>query len=226
MQIQHQVPIRRLRHLFVHAEGVAPIRGKRLHHQIANPQLIARILEGHDVMGITRNGFGILARGEQILTQIQNGDVTMMRVFGKQIQHPFVVAILLHQIVQDQHPALGYVPSVQVGGLGKPFVKADAPFLQRFETRLLGPVAIMKGRRRARLEIVPGLLQQPRHKIRLATPRRSSHHDTGGCTKHDQGSLSHPPPSPFLNSHTHTHRSTFFGLYIFFLRVWICRFIH
>ena len=44
----------------------------------------------------------------------------MMRVFGKQILHPFVVPAFLHQIVQDQHPALGRVPSVQVGGLGKP----------------------------------------------------------------------------------------------------------
>ena len=153
-------------------------------------------------MGIARNDFGILARGKQILTQIQDGDVTMMRVFGKQIQHPFVVAAFLHQIVQDQHPALGWVPGVQVGGLGKPFVKVDAPFLQRFETRLPGPVAIMKGTRRSRLEIVTGIFQQPRHKIRLATPRRSSHHDTGGCAKQDEGSLT--PPSPFLNSHTHT----------------------
>ena len=194
MQIQHQVPVRRLRHLFVHAQGVAPIGGKRLHHQIANAQLIARILEGHHVMGIARNCFGILAGGKQILTQIQDGDVTMMRVFGKQIQHPFVVAPFLHQIVQDQQPTLGRVPGDQVGGLGKPFVKVDAPFLQRFETRLPGPVAIMQGRRWARLEIVPGLFQQPRHKIRLATPRRSGHHDTGGCAKHDAGclSLSHP----------------------------------
>ena len=118
MQIQHQVPIRQLRHLFVHAEGVAPIRGKRLHHQITNPQLIARILEGHHVMGIARNGFGILAGGKQILTQIQDGDVTMMRVFGKQIQHPFVVAPFFHQIGQDQQPALGWVPGFQVGSLG------------------------------------------------------------------------------------------------------------
>ena len=78
MQIQHQVPIRWLRHLFVHAEGVAPIRGKRLHHQIANPHLIVRILEGHHVMGIARNGFGILAGGKQILTQIQDGDNTRL----------------------------------------------------------------------------------------------------------------------------------------------------
>ena len=219
MQIQHQVPIRRLRHLFVHAQGVAPIGGKRLHHQIANAQLIARIVEGHNVMGIARNGFGILARGKQILTQLQDGDVTMMRVFGKQIQHPFVVAPFLHQIVQDQQPTLGWVPGVQVGGLGKPFVKMDAPFLQWFETRFPGPVAIMKGRRWARLEIVPGLFQQPRHKIRLATPRRSSHHDAGGCAKHDAGSLSHPttPPCPFLNSHTHTGPLFFWSFYLFLL---------
>ena len=75
--------------LRTHSEGVAPIRGKRFPHQIANSQLIARILEGHHVMGIARNGFGILAGGKQILTQIQDGDVAMMRVFGKQIQHPF-----------------------------------------------------------------------------------------------------------------------------------------
>ena len=89
----------------------------------------------------------ILARGKEILSQIQDGDVTMMRVFGKQIQHPFVVPALLHQIFQDQHPSLGWVPSVQVGGLGKSFVKVDAPFLQGFESRLPCPVAIMKGTR-------------------------------------------------------------------------------
>ena len=201
MQIQHQVPVRRLRHLVVHAQGVAPIGGKCLHQQIANAQLIARVLEGHHVMGIARNGFGILAGGKQILTQVQDGDVTMMRVFGKQIQHPFVVAPFLHQIVQDQQPTLRRVPGVQVGGLGKPVVKMDAPFLQRFETRLPGPVAIMQGQRWTHLEIVHGLFQQPRHKIRLATPRRSGHHDTGGCAKH----LSPTPHlCPFLNSHTHT----------------------
>ena len=107
MQIQHQVPIRWLCHHFLHALGVAPIGGKRLHHQIANAQLFARILEGHHVMGIARNGFGIPARGKQILSQIQDGDVTMMRVFGKQIQHPFVVAPFLHQIVPDQRPRVG-----------------------------------------------------------------------------------------------------------------------
>ena len=225
MQIQHQVPVRRLRHLFVHAQSVAPIGGKGLHHQIANAQLIARILEGHHIMGVARNGFGILAGGKQILTQVQDGDVTMMRVFGKQIQHPFVVAPFLHQIVQDQQPTLGRVPDVQVGGLGKTFVKVDAPFLQRFETRLPGSVAIMQGRRWARLEIVPGLFQQPRHKIRFATPRRSGHHDTGGCAKHD--ALSPTPPHPFLNSHTHTRvHFFFFFIYFFFLRLWICRFNH
>ena len=212
MQIQHQVPVRRSRHLFVHAQGVAPIGGKGLHQQIANAQLIARVLEGHHVMGIARNGFGILAGGKQILTQVQDGDVTMMRVFGKQIQHPFVVAPFRHQIVQDQQPTLGRVPGVQIGGLGKPFVKVDAPFRQRLETRLPGPVAIMQGRRWARLEVVPGLFQQPRHKIGLATPRRAGHHDTGGCAKH----LSPTTPfDPFLNSHTHTHRGTFFLWFLF-----------
>ena len=224
MQIQHQVPVRRSRHLFVHAQGVAPIGGKGLHQQIANAQLIARVLEGHHVMSIARNGFGILAGGKQILTQVQDGDVTMMRVFGKQIQHPFVVAPFRHQIVQDQQSTFGRVPGVQVGGLGKPFVKVDAPFGQRLETRLPGPVTIMQGWRWARLEIVPGLFQQPRHKIGLATPRRAGHHDTGRCAKH----LSHPPPpDPFLNSHTHTDSlSFFFFIYVFFLRLWSCRFNH
>ena len=147
---------------------------------------------------------------EERLRQIQDSDVTMIRVFGKQIQHLFVIVAFLHQIVQDQHPVLGWVPGVQVGGLGKPFVKVDAPFLQRFETRLPGPVAIMKGMWRSRLEIVTGIFQQPRHKIRLVTPRRSRHHDAGGCAKHNKGSLTQP--SPFLNSHTHTPIHFFYGL--------------
>ena len=55
-------------------------------------------------MGIAKiNRLGEFARGEQILGQIQHGDVAMMGIFGEQIQHAFVLSPFFHEIVQDQH---------------------------------------------------------------------------------------------------------------------------
>ena len=100
MEIEHQIPKRPRRRLIIHLQGWAPKVSKALTHQHLNARLIARVLEGDDVMSIARNGLGILAWRKQVLTQAQDGDVAMMRVFFKEIQDSLIVTSFLHQIVQ------------------------------------------------------------------------------------------------------------------------------
>ena len=64
-------------------QTVFPSRGKRLKQHIADSQLIPRVLESHDVIGIAGNTFGISAHGKHVLAQIKDRDVLMMGMFGK-----------------------------------------------------------------------------------------------------------------------------------------------
>ena len=45
-------------------QTVFPSRGKRLKQDVAYYQMIPRVLEGHYVMGIAGNTFGIFATGD------------------------------------------------------------------------------------------------------------------------------------------------------------------
>ena len=62
-------------------QTVFPTGGKRLKQHIAYPQLIPRALEGHNVMGIMGNAFGIFAHGKHVLAQVNHRDVLMMGMF-------------------------------------------------------------------------------------------------------------------------------------------------
>ena len=64
-------------------QTVFPSSGKRLKQDVAYPQLIPRVLEGHDVMGIAGNAFGIFTHGKHVLAQVKDHDVLMMEMFGK-----------------------------------------------------------------------------------------------------------------------------------------------
>ena len=83
MQIQHQIPIRTCGGVMKGFQTVFPAGGKRLKQHIAYPQLIPRVLEGHDVMGIARNTFGIFTHGKHVLTQVKDRDILMMGMFGE-----------------------------------------------------------------------------------------------------------------------------------------------
>jgi len=54
-----------------------------LKQDVACSQLIPRVLEGHVVMGIARNTFGIFADGKHVLAQVKDPDVLMMGMFGE-----------------------------------------------------------------------------------------------------------------------------------------------
>ena len=68
----------------------------------------------------------------------------MMRVFGKQIQHAFIVTALSHEIVYHQQtPFGGFEPFVEVGWIGYAFIKLNLVFgLHAIEPRLPSIIAI------------------------------------------------------------------------------------
>ena len=129
MQIQHQVPKGSVRHRLKRALDGFPLMGKRFQQHVPHAQLIAGVLEGHDVVRVPGEALGVFAGREHVLTQVEDGDVSMMRVFGEQIQDILSVAALGHEFVQDQDTASGK-PGPQVLDVGHPFVKVHAPFLQ------------------------------------------------------------------------------------------------
>ena len=146
MQIQHQVPNGPVRHCLKRALDGVPWMGKRLQQHVPHAQLIAGVLEGHDVVRVPGDALGVFAGREHILAQVEDGDVWMVRVFGEQIQHVFIVAALGHEIVQDQDAAAGK-PGAQRLDVGHPFVKLHAPFLQATKSRLPRPVTVVQGAR-------------------------------------------------------------------------------
>ena len=95
-------------------------------------------------MRISGNALGIFPRRKHVLTQIQDRDVSMMGMFGEEIQDALVAAPFVHQVVHDQETPLRK-PFDQVAQLGNPFVKLDALFFHPFESILPGTVTIMDG---------------------------------------------------------------------------------
>ena len=63
-------------------------------------EVVARVIKRNNVVGIERDTAGKLSRWEEVLRQINAGDVTMMRYFCKQIQDPSLAAAVSHQVVQ------------------------------------------------------------------------------------------------------------------------------
>ena len=127
-------------------QTVFPRGGKRLEKHVAHSQLIARVLEGDNVMGIAGNALGVFAHGKHVLAQVRHRHVLMMGMFGEQIQDAFVVAPFIHQIVQDQNPSSSTgKPLPQRGGVGTPFVKVHPAIFHGLKTILPGPVKVMHG---------------------------------------------------------------------------------
>ena len=83
MQVQDQIPIGTRGGSMKGLQTVFPRGGKRLEELVAHSQLIARVLEGHDVMGIARNALGVFAHGKHVLAQVKHRDVLMMGMFGE-----------------------------------------------------------------------------------------------------------------------------------------------
>ena len=53
-----------------------------------------------NVMSISSNTLSIFARWKHVLTQVLDGDVVMMGVFGRKIQHLSIISSFGHQIIQ------------------------------------------------------------------------------------------------------------------------------
>ena len=151
MQVQHQIPIGSRRGLLKCLQTVFPRGGKRLEEHVAHSQLIARVLEGDNVMGIARNALGVFAHGKHVLAQVKHRHVLMMGMFGEQIQDAFVVAPFIHQIVQDQNPSSS-VGKPLVQGIGNSFVKMHPAIFHGLKTILPGPVTVMHGHGRVVVE--------------------------------------------------------------------------
>jgi len=75
--------------------------GKACSNRFGIPnKLISWVLEGYNVVGVSGDPLSIFAGWERVLTQIHDGDVLVMRMFGEQIQQGFVVSSFFHQIFQ------------------------------------------------------------------------------------------------------------------------------
>ena len=159
MQIQDQVPERTFRGLAKSDLHVLPLGGECLEEEIAHVLLIARVLETHDVVGVAGDALGEFARREGVLTQEEDRNVLMMRMFGEEIEYPFVVASFLHEIVQDQHTSFLFgKPHGQEFRIGNPFVKMDALLLHALEPVLPGSVTVIDAFGRALEQI--GMIEQ------------------------------------------------------------------
>ena len=159
MQIQHQIPVRPRRGPMKGVQTLFPRGGKRLKEHVAHAQLIARVLEGHNVMRIAGNALGVFAHGKHVLAQVKDCHVLMMRMFGEQIQDAFVVAPFIHQIVQDQNPSSSVgKPLNQLLVIGNPFVKVHPAIFHVLKAISPCPVTVMQGRERAVEQL--GIVQQ------------------------------------------------------------------
>ena len=125
MQVQHQIPVRSRLGTMKGVQTVFPRGGKRLKEYITHSQLIPGVLEGHNVMGIAGNAFGVFSHGKHVLAQVKDRHVLMMRMFGEQIQDALVVAPFIHQIVRDQNSTPVGNPLHQLLVIGNSFVKLD-----------------------------------------------------------------------------------------------------
>ena len=113
VEIQDEVAKGSRRHATKHVQHGLPLDGKRLQYHVPHAQLIPGILEGHDVMGVSRYALGKFARRKHVLTQVEDRDVAMVGMFGENVQHRLVVVTLRHQIVHHQQSTSGE-PFVQL----------------------------------------------------------------------------------------------------------------
>ena len=94
MQIQPPVPKGSVRHRLKRALDGVPLMRKRLQQHV--PHAL-----------VPGDALGVFAGREHVLAQVEDGDVSMVGVFGEQIQDVFIVAALGHEIVQDQDAPSG-----------------------------------------------------------------------------------------------------------------------
>ena len=73
-----------------------------LQKHVTYTQLIARVLERHNVMRVSRDALGVFPRWKHVLTKVQDRDVSVMRMFGENVQDRLVVVSLRHEIVHDE----------------------------------------------------------------------------------------------------------------------------
>ena len=184
MKVDHEIPVRTLRARDKEFEDVSPSIWKGLEDQRATSRLIPGILEDNHVMRIARNGLGKFPRWKQILTQVQDRNVSMMGFSRKEIQHAFIVSSFIHEIVQDQHPTLRK-PCLKIGDVRDSFVKLDALTFHAIEPGLPYGVTVMT--RSCLSALKHGAFRQERFgQLRLATSRRTDNHRTTGHTYHDK----------------------------------------
>ena len=142
------MPVRSRRGTMKGVQTVFPRGGKLLKEHVAHSQLIPGVLEGHNVMGTVGNAFGVFSRGKQVLAQVKDRHVLMMRMFGEQIQDAFVVAPFIHQIVQDQNaPSVGK-PLHPLLEIGNPFVKLHPTIFHSLKSIMPRTVTVMNERGR------------------------------------------------------------------------------
>ena len=96
-------------------------------------------------MRVSGNALGIFPRRKHVLAQIQDREVSMMGMFGEEIQDALVASPFVHQVIHDQDASLGK-PFDQVAQLRNPFVKLDALFFHPFESILPGEIMDGLGR--------------------------------------------------------------------------------
>ena len=106
-------------------------------------------------MSIARNALGIFTHEKQVLTKMQDRDVSMMGMFGEEIQDAFFIAYFIHQVVHDKEATLRK-PFGQLAQLRNSLVKMDATFFHASKPVLPRSVGIMDDirRRLKQLQIV------------------------------------------------------------------------
>ena len=107
-------------------------------------RLVPSILGDDHELHTMRNDLGIFPRWEQILTQVQDREVSMMWFTHEEIQHAFVVASFGHETVQDQHAALGRTkPLLKIVDLGNTMMKMNPSTFHAIKPPLPHGVTIM-----------------------------------------------------------------------------------
>ena len=205
MQIQHQIPVGSRRGPMKGLQTVFPRGGKRLEEHVAYPQLVARVLEGHNVMGITGNTLGVFAHGKHVLAQVKHRHVLMMGMFGEQIQDAFVVDPFIHQIFQDRNPSSSVrKPLRQRGGIGNPFVKVHPAIFHGLKTILPGPVTVMHGHGGVVVEQLVIVQHQFFGEHGFAAARGSHDQNTGRGVKTEGFSQHDDPKKVIQTEHRYT----------------------
>ena len=148
--------------------------------QVANTHNIARVFEGHHLVGVEGSGPCVFPGRKQILREVEASDVVGMRASGEQIQDVLIFPAITHQIIQHENPRSKMIGEKALNVFRDALVEMNSFAMQVPETSLGFSVAVH--------DLSDGSVkstgsgpQQLSGKCRFAALTGSRHNDAARC---------------------------------------------